>query len=159
MQRLQTTSDKSLQIMRSLHRKNGPSLSLGRHLHRQKELQVYVQSHRQFYLFLISLLVLLIDMIVMCILIMVREPQDFGGTLRSYPMTIVFSILALPALMFVTIMFLVHSYLIANDITTKEFLNDKWESSSGNPFRKTNCIKNIIRIFCKFPESEVKFKH
>lgn len=90
-------------------------------------------------------------MMVMCIVIMVNEPQDFGGTLRTYPMTIVFCILALPALVFVGVMFAVHTYLIFNDITTKEFLTDKWVTNSGNPYRKTNWFKNAIRTFCKFP--------
>ena len=41
---------------------------------------------------------IIVDMIVQCIVIMANEPQEFGGTLATYPMTIVFSILALPAL-------------------------------------------------------------
>ena len=66
-------------------------------------------------------------------------------------MTIIFSILALPALIFVLIMFIVHTFLLMNDMTTKEYLHEKWESNSGNPYKKGNCIKNMIKVFCKFP--------
>ena len=101
---------------------------------------------------------LIIDMMVMCIVIMANEPQYFGATLATYPMTIVFSILAVPALIFVAVMWGVHTYLLFNDLTTKEFLTDKWVTISGNPYKKTNWFKNCIKTFCKYPESSVKFK-
>lgn len=64
-------------------------------------------------------MVMLITMLVMCIVIMVRNNSDFGLTLKSFPFTIIFSILTLPAIVFVGAMLGVHTYLLLTDITTK----------------------------------------
>lgn len=111
------------------------------------------RNHKYFYIFLISLMVLIITTIIMCVMIMVGtddDPAYFGDRLKRYPMTMIITILpCLPALFFVGIMFGFHSYLIATDLTTKEVYDKKWAPNIGNPERKLNCIKNMAKLIIK----------
>jgi len=80
-------------------------------------------------------------------------------TLKSYPISIIFAILAVPALLFVGAMLFFHTYLIVKNMTTKEFINDKWKTSSGNLYEKKNCFKNFAKIFFKVSKREIKYKY
>lgn len=44
---------------------------------------------------------------------------NFGETLKNYPFSIVFAILAVPTLIFVGAMLVFHTYLIIKNMTTK----------------------------------------
>ena len=48
-----------------------------------------------------------------------------------------------------------HIYLGSNNTTTNEFCKDRWKNISGNPFSKTNCFKNFLKIFGKSSHAEV----
>ena len=106
---------------------------------------------------------LIITTAVMCVMVMVGTEEDpvyFRDRLRSYPFSIIFIILpCLPGFIFVAIMLCFHSYLIANDLTTKEVLDEKWTPMLGNPERKNFCLKNIIKLIVKTQESKSKYKH
>ncbi len=108
-------------------------------------------------------MVLIVTTAVMCVMIMVGTDEDpiyFGERLKNYPLAIVFIILpCLPGFIFVGIMLFFHSYLIANDLTTKEVLDEKWTPLLGNPERKNFCFKNIAKLFLKTQESKSKYKH
>lgn len=81
------------------------------------------RNQKYFYIFLVSLFVLIITTIVMCLMIMVGTKEDleiFSDRLKIYPITIVLVILpCTPGLFFVGIMAFFHTYLIATDLTTK----------------------------------------
>jgi hypothetical protein len=83
---------------------------------------------------------------------------DLGATLKSYPFSIILAILSVPALIFVAIMLVFHSYLIMKNLTTKEYFDGKWETVSGNLFEKPNCFKNILKIYFNISRREVKYK-
>lgn len=122
------------------------------------------KNYKQFYLFLFSLFAELIIMFAMCILIMNnnqinRVNIDLGTTLRAYPFTIILAILIVPFLIFVAAMLGLHTYLIMKNLTTKEFMNDKWETISGNPYRKKNCLKNILKLYFTVSRREIKYKY
>lgn len=90
----------------------------------------------------------------MCILIMSNntlkhQKIDLKETLKSYPFSIVFSIISVPVFIFVGIMLAFHTYLIIKNMTTKEFMTDKWKTNSGNLYEKKNCFKNMLKIFFK----------
>lgn len=84
------------------------------------------RNYKEFYLFLLSLLIQLIVVFSMCVMIMNNNNGDLGATLAKYPFTIVLAILCAPAFLFVGIMLCFHSYLILKDLTTKEFFDGKW---------------------------------
>lgn len=122
------------------------------------------RNYKQFYLFLLSLFVELLVMFVMCVLIMnnnqiKKVTIDLPTTLRTYPFTIILAILSVPAMVFVLIMLLFHSYLIIKNLTTKEYFDGKWETLSGNLFEKDSCWKNIIKVFFNVSKREVKYKY
>lgn len=98
-------------------------------------------------------MVLIITTAVMCIMIMVgtqEDPPNFGDRLKRYPFSIILIIIpCFPAFFFVGIMLGFHSYLLATDLTTKEVFDEKWSPIIGNPERKGNCIKNIIKLLIK----------
>jgi len=58
----------------------------------------------------------------------------------------VFAILSVPALIFVLAMLVFHTHLIFRNLTTKEYLDEKYETLSGNPYRKNNCLKNMLKL-------------
>lgn len=75
----------------------------------------------------------------MCVLIMnenqiKRVTIDLSTTLKSYPFTIIFAILSVPAMLFVLVMLVFHSFLIIKNLTTKEYFDGKWDTVSGNLF-------------------------
>ena len=112
------------------------------------------KNYKQFYLFLLSLFIEILLLFIMCILIMNNNSLndnklDLKETLKSYPFTIVFATLAVPALIFVGVMLAFHTYLIAKNMTTKELMTGKWKTTSGNPYEKPNCLKNFYKIFFK----------
>ena len=106
-------------------------------------------NYKYFYAFLLSLFTLIITTIVMCIMIMIgREDDspDFGERLKVYPMSLVLVLLpCLPGLFFVGVMLAFHTYLTINNMTTREYLEEKWIPHLGNPERKENCLKNLIK--------------
>lgn len=59
----------------------------------------------------------------MCVLIMDRNivngEKNLGETLKRYPFSIIFAILAVPSFIFVGAMLFFHTYLIFKNITTK----------------------------------------
>ena len=95
------------------------------------------KNYKYFYVFLLSLLVLIITVMVMCIMIMVGgegDPENFGDRLENYPLSMVFVLFpCIEGLFFVGVMFGFHSYLLTIDQTTKEFFDEKWVPSLGNP--------------------------
>jgi palmitoyltransferase ZDHHC9/14/18 len=82
------------------------------------------RNHKYFYIFLFSLMVLIITTAVMCVMIMVgtvEDPPNFGDRLKRYPLSIILIIIpCFPGFFFVGIMLGFHSYLLATDMTTKE---------------------------------------
>lgn len=96
-------------------------------------------------------MLLIIIVMAMCINIMnsnlINGSYDLNGTLRMYPLTIILTILAVPALLFVSIMLVFHTYLLFTNLTTKEFFDKKWQIISGNLYQKNNCFKNALKIF------------
>ena len=40
-----------------------------------------------------------------------------------------------------------HVFLTTNNTTTNEFCKDSWENIAGNPFSKTKCGRNCLKIF------------
>ena len=84
------------------------------------------KNYKEFYLFLLSLLIELTIVFAMCVMIMSNNNGDLGGVLGRYPFSIVLSILCVPAFLFVAIMLVFHSYLIMKNLTTKEFFDGKW---------------------------------
>lgn len=94
------------------------------------------RNYKHFYLFLLSLLVLIVMIFTMAVMIMsinkLNGISDLGSTLSRYPLTIVLSILAVPAFIFILAMLCLHTYLIFKNITTKEFMDHKWQIISGN---------------------------
>jgi palmitoyltransferase ZDHHC9/14/18 len=121
------------------------------------------RNYKQFFLFLFSLFVALVVTFAMCVIIMndnrVNGQKDLGLTLKQYPFSIVLAILSVPAFLFVGIMLVFHSYLIFCNLTTKEFFDGKWETLSGNPYQKPNCIKNILKRFFNLNKREIKYKY
>jgi hypothetical protein len=63
--------------------------------------------------------------------------------------SIIFFILGLLGAAFVYVLLFFHIYLGSINTTTNEFCKDKWKILSGNPFSKTNCFKNFLKIFGK----------
>lgn len=62
-------------------------------------------------------------------------------------------------LFFVGIMFGFHTYLLTIDQTTKEFFDEKWVPSLGNPEKKKNCLKSFIKIMFKVQSKKAEYKH
>ena len=95
------------------------------------------KNYKYFYVFLFSLLVLILTIIAMCIMLMVgseEDPSEFSQRLAMYPLSLVLVLFpGVEGLFFVSVMFGFHSYLLAKDQTTKEFFDEKWVSSLGNP--------------------------
>jgi ABC-type phosphate transport system permease subunit len=77
----------------------------------------------------------------------VNGQMNLGSTLGMYPFSIVLAIICVPAFLFVGVMLAFHSYLIFRNMTTKEFFDGKWETVSGNPYQKGNCIKNALKMY------------
>jgi len=84
------------------------------------------RNYKEFYLFLLSLLVELTIVFTMCVMIMSNNNGGLGATLGHYPFSIVLALLCVPAFLFVLIMLAFHSYLIFKNLTTKEFFDGKW---------------------------------
>ena len=90
---------------------------------------------------------------------LVNGQKDLGATLKQYPFTIIFAILSPPAIIFVAVMLIFHTHLLFRNLTTKEFLDEKYETVSGNPYQKTNCIKNLLKIYFNVTRREIKYKY
>ena len=56
-------------------------------------------------------------------------------------------------------MLIFHTHLLLRNLTTKEFLDEKYETVSGNPYQKTNCIKNLLKIYFNATRREVKYRY
>lgn len=69
--------------------------------------------------------------------------------------SVIFFILSLFGAAFVYVLLFFHIYLGSINTTTNEFCKDKWKILSGNPFSKTNCFKNFLKIFGKRNHIEV----
>lgn len=100
----------------------------------------------------------------MCVMILnnnqiKKVSVNIGSTLATYPFSIIFAIISVPAFLFVGAMLAFHSYLIFKNLTTKEFFDGKWETTSGNLYEKKNCIKNILKVFFSVSKREVKYKY
>lgn len=117
------------------------------------------RNYKHFYMFLLSLLVMLFVMFVMCVTIMSNRSNSFGDTLKQYPFSIVLAILAVPGFVLVGIMLGFHTHLIVRNMTTKEFIDEKWQIISGNLYQKSNCFKNIVKACLTISRREVKYKY
>lgn len=84
---------------------------------------------------------------------------DLGTTLKTYPFTIILAILCVPAFLFVAAMLFFHTYLIMKNLTTKEYIGEKWNTLSGNPYGKQTCIKNILKMYFNVSRREIKYKY
>ncbi|EFX61308.1 hypothetical protein DAPPUDRAFT_18257, partial [Daphnia pulex] len=89
------------------------------------------KNYKQFLLFLLSLFVEFAIVFAMCIMIMnnnqiKRVSIDIGTTLRTYPFSIILAILVVPFMIFAAAMLGLHSYLVMKNLTTREYLGDKW---------------------------------
>jgi|JI9StandDraft_1071089.scaffolds.fasta_scaffold501941_1 hypothetical protein len=60
----------------------------------------------------------------------------------------IFTILSLIGGAFVWVLFFFHINLTSKNMTTNEFCKKSWEGTTGNPFSKVTCFKNIAKIFC-----------
>lgn len=60
---------------------------------------------------------------------------------------IIYIVLSLAGGAFVWVLFFFHLNLVAKNITTNEYCKDTWEGIKGNPFSKTTCSKNMVKIF------------
>lgn len=111
------------------------------------------RNYKEFYLFLLSLFIEIIIVFAMSISIMslnvTNGISNIGNTLAEYPFSIILAIICVPAFIFVGIMLLFHSFLILKNITTREYFTDKWDTITGNPYEKRNCIKNIMKLYFK----------
>jgi hypothetical protein len=122
------------------------------------------KNYKQFYLFLFSLFVELIIIFTMCIMIMnnnqIKEIKiDLATTLKNYPFSIILAILCVPAFLFVATMLFFHTYLIMKNLTTKEYIGEKWNTLSGNPYGKKSCFKNLLKIYFNVSRREIKYKY
>lgn len=52
------------------------------------------------------------------------------------------------AMLFLLSLLLMHGMLVSNNTTTKECCKSYWDISSGNPFKKSNFIKNCLNMWC-----------
>ena len=59
----------------------------------------------------------------------------------------IYIVLSLVGGSFVWVLFFFHINLTSKNMTTNEFCKKSWEGTSGNPFSKTTCFKNIAKIF------------
>lgn len=70
---------------------------------------------------------------------------------NNYPALIAFGAiyitLALAAGLFVWMLLGFHTYLSATNTTTNEMCKKSWQGIAGNPFSKTQCWKNVLKIF------------
>ena len=121
------------------------------------------RNYKQFYLFLFSLFVQIIIVFVMCVTIMnnnlVNGQYNLGATLSRFPFSMILAILCVPAFLFVGIMVGFHTYIILKNMTTKQFFDGKWETISGNPYQKSNCFKNALKVYLKVNKREIKYKY
>ena len=66
----------------------------------------------------------------MCVIIMndnlVNGQRDLGATLKRYPFSMILAILSVPAFIFVFAMLLFHTQLNLRNLTTKEYLDEKY---------------------------------
>lgn len=48
---------------------------------------------------------------------------------------------------FVWVLFFFHVNLSGKNMTTNEYCKKSWEGTTGNPFSKTTCFKNVAKIW------------
>lgn len=79
----------------------------------------------------------------------------YKDTPKLLAFSIIFLILSLCGGAFVYVLLFFHIYLGSINTTTNQFCKDRWKTISGNPFSKTNCFKNFLKIFGKSSHAEV----
>ena len=99
----------------------------------------------------------------MCIMVMLgteEDPQKFKDRLGRYPMSLVLIIFpCIEGLFFAGVMLGFHTYLLFVDLTTKEYLDEKWAPLVGSPEKKNSCFKNLIKVFVQSRQLQPKYKH
>jgi palmitoyltransferase len=95
-------------------------------------------NYKYFYTFLLSLLTLIVTTAAMCISMMAEDA-------KAYPVAIILILLTAPAFIFVGFMLGFHTYISCINLTTKEYLDEFWSETAGNPNKKPFFVKNFIK--------------
>lgn len=105
-----------------------------------------------FYTFVILLSILIGLMIAQFILCIAMGSKR---TKLALGFSIALLVYAVAAAAFVWTLFVVHTYLTANNMTTYECMKNAFKARPGNPFAKSFCLKNFFKVFCWRPHAKV----
>lgn len=101
------------------------------------------RNYKYFLLFITSLTVL--SWIIFAQTIIVFARQDRTGV--SLGFSIFLCIYSTLGGLFVLALLVYHLFLSSNNTTTNEYCKKNWDVRSGNPYKKSFCIKNCLKIF------------
>lgn len=112
------------------------------------------RNYRQFYLFLSSVIVFAGYVLGCNIAVIVLKAKDSSTSdaAKDSVATVIEMIVAVAALFVVGVFFSSHSYLVAMEMTTNEFLKKTYSArkhdDSRNPYRHKFCCLNCCHILC-----------
>ncbi|CAD8052290.1 unnamed protein product [Paramecium sonneborni] len=114
------------------------------------------RNYVYFYFFIMSVSFKLIFVFGTCLSYIVDESKKrsefmdtsdaISETLAQNPVSIILVIYSFGFSCFVVGLWLFHSYLVLNNLTTNEYLKKHWQIDSKNPFRRQNILKNIVHV-------------
>ena len=104
------------------------------------------RNYSYFFGFLVTVSILACLIIVQTIIVMAQEKWRFYGT-GFLVMNIILLIYAILFAAFVGYLLGSHFYLIGNNMTTYECIKKRWDSTAGDPYRKS-CFQNFTNWLC-----------
>lgn len=113
------------------------------------------RNYRFFIGFIMFLALHLLSTVAVCLMVIMGSSLSFGRRMARFPLSLPILIVAFLFSLFALALLGMHSFLVCRSMTTYEMCKKNWESHSGNPFEKSNCLKHLLRLFVNLPHESL----